>query len=127
MVNGQWKLEIGKWKVESGLRIPMMTQDILIPVFESTERKSPAVVAIFNLCATIVGGGVLSLPLAFSKCGIILGTVLMIIAGIVTERSLYLLCICARTTGATSYGEVGKVAFGKYMEYFISLLLFVFF
>jgi amino acid permease len=100
--------------------------DILIPDFESPERKSPTVVAIFNLCATIVGGGVLSLPLAFSKCGIILGTLLMIVAAIVTERSLYLLCLCARITGATSYGEVGKAAFGKYMEYFISMVLFVF-
>ena len=100
--------------------------DILIPEFASAERKSQVVVAIFNLSATIVGGGVLSLPLAFSKCGVVLGTLLMIVAGIVTERSLYLLCLCARITGATSYGEVGKIAFGKYMEYFISLVLFVF-
>ncbi len=100
--------------------------DILIPEFESAKRESSIVVAIFNLSATIVGGGVLSLPLAFSKCGVILGTLLMIIAAIVTERSLYLLCLCARISGATSYGEVGKAAFGKYMEYFISLLLWIF-
>jgi amino acid permease len=103
-----------------------MTTDFLIPEFDSVKRQSSIVVAIFNLSATIVGGGVLSLPLAFSKCGIILGTLLMVIAAITTERSLYLVCICARITGATSYGEVGKVAFGKYMEYFISLLLSIF-
>jgi amino acid permease len=100
--------------------------DRLVPDFESPKRESPIVVAIFNLSATIVGGGVLSLPLAFSKCGIMLGSILMIVAALVTERSLYLLCLCARLTGATSYGEVGKVAFGIYMEYFISLLIFVF-
>ena len=100
--------------------------DLLVPDFDSSTRKSPIVVAIFNLSATIVGGGVLSLPLAFSKCGVILGSILMIVAAVVTERSLYLLCLCARQTGATSYGEVGKAAFGIYMEYFISLLIFVF-
>jgi amino acid permease len=90
--------------------------DVLVPDYDSPQRKSPLVVATFNLSATIVAGGVLSLPLAFAKCGIVVGTVLMIVAGIVTDRSLYLLCLCARQTGATSYGEVGKVAFGKYME-----------
>ena len=50
----------------------------------------------------------------------------MVVAAAVTERSLFLLCLCARITGATSYGEVGKADFGKYMEYFISLVLFVF-
>jgi len=100
--------------------------DLLVPDFESSNRKSPIVVAIFNLSSTIVGGGVLSLPLAFSKCGVVLGSILMIVAAVVTERSLYLLCLCARQTGATSYGEVGKAAFGIYMEYFISLLIFVF-
>ena len=84
------------------------------------------IVATFNLIATIVGGSVLSLPLAFARCGLILGTVLMIFAAVITDRSLFLLCLCARRTGATSYGEVGKAAFGQNMEYFISGLLFVF-
>lgn len=102
------------------------SSDHLDPKFDSSNRKSQMVVAIFNLSATIVGGGVLSLPLAFMKCGILLGSILMILAALVTERSLYLLCLCARRTGATTYGEVGKAAFGKHMEYFISLLLFFF-
>jgi amino acid permease len=93
-----------------------LTTEVLAPEYDSPQRKSPLVVATFNLTATIVGGGVLSLPLAFARCGVVLGTVLMIVAAIITDRSLYLLCLCARQTGATSYGEVGKVAFGKYME-----------
>eukprot|EP00980_Cylindrotheca_fusiformis_P016128 scaffold4790_cov98-Cylindrotheca_fusiformis.AAC.12 len=106
----------------------MMTSppDELIPDFESPKRQSNLVAATFNLSASIIGGGVLSIPLAFEKCGLILGSLLMLAAAIVTERSLYLLCLCARITGATSYGEVGKHAFGTSMEYFISLLLFVF-
>jgi amino acid permease len=103
-----------------------MKTDILVPSFSSKSRTTTLTSGTFNLSATIVGGGVLSLPLAFAKCGVVLGTLLMIFAAIVTDRSLYLMCLCARQTGAASYGEVGKAAYGKYMEYFISLLLFVF-
>jgi amino acid permease len=97
--------------------------DILVPEFQSPQRKSPLIVATFNLSATIIGGGVLSLPYAFSKTGLWLGVILMVTAAIITERSLYLLCLCARITGATSYGEVGEAAFGPWMEYLISFVL----
>ncbi|KAG7338066.1 transmembrane amino acid transporter [Nitzschia inconspicua] len=50
----------------------------------------------------------------------------MLLAAIITERSLYLLCLCARLTGATSYGEVGEAAFGPWMETFISFVLGIF-
>ncbi|KAL3913334.1 MAG: hypothetical protein SGILL_006534 [Bacillariaceae sp.] len=100
--------------------------DILVPSFDSPQRKSPLVVATFNLSATIIGGGVLSLPYAFSKTGLLLGILLMVIAAVITERSLYLLCLCSRLTGATTYGEVGEAAFGPWMEYFISGVLGIF-
>lgn len=104
----------------------MKVPDLLVPPFDSEERHSSRLVATFNLVATIVGGGVLSLPYAFQKCGVMLGTLLMIFAAVITDRSLYLLCLCARQTGVRTYGEVGKVAFGPWMETFISGLLFVF-
>ena len=100
--------------------------DILVPEFNSPQRKSTVVVAAFNLTATIMGGGVLSIPYAYSKSGIILGSLLMVVAAIITERALYLLCLCSRLTGAATYGEVGEAAFGKNMEYFISLILGIF-
>jgi len=100
--------------------------DLLVPSFDSDQRKSALLPATFNLVATIVGGGVLSLPLAFQKCGIGLATLLMIMAAVVTDFSLYLLCLCARQTGVGAYGEVGRRSFGKRLEWFISGLLFVF-
>jgi amino acid permease len=90
--------------------------DILVPEFNSPQRKSTVIVAAFNLTATIMGGGVLSIPYAYSKSGIILGSLLMVITAIITERSLYLLCLCSRLTGAATYGEVGEAAFGKNMD-----------
>lgn len=103
-----------------------MTNDTLTPHFTSKRRKSTIVAATFNLTATILGGGVLSLPLAFEKCGVVLGSLLMVVSMIITERSLFLLCICARISGATTYGEVGKAAFGTKGEYGISLILFIY-
>ena len=100
--------------------------DILVPKYDSPLRKTTTVVGIFNLTASIMGGGVLSIPYAFSKTGIILGALLMILAAIITERSMYLLCLCSRITGAKTFGEVGEAAFGKNMEYFISCLLSIF-
>ena len=76
--------------------------EILVPPFDSETRKSTLIPATFNLVATIVGGGVLSLPLAFQKCGIVLATVLMILSAVVTDFSLYLLCISARQTGVSA-------------------------
>lgn len=99
---------------------------VLKPPFSSDQRCSSMVVAIFNLVATIVGGGLLSVPLAFEKCGIILATFLMIFSAVATDRSLYLLCLCSQYTGATSFGEVGRKAFGPWMECLVSLLLFIF-
>ncbi len=83
-------------------------------------------IAGFNLTATIMGGGVLSIPYALSKTGVVLGFLLMVVAAITTERSMYLLCLCSRMTGAKTFGEVGEAAFGKNMEYFISCVLCVF-
>ena len=103
-----------------------MTASILNPPFDSELRRSPLLVATFNLVATIVGGGVLSLPLAFEKCGIVGATILMIFAATITAKSLLLLCSTARKTGATSFGGVGKDAFGAWMDTSISVLLFVF-
>lgn len=104
----------------------MTAEDILTPEYGSQTRKSTIVVAGFNLTASIMGGGVLSIPFAFSKTGIILGSILMFVAAIATERSMYLLCLCSRLTGAKTFGEVGEAAFGKNMEYFIACLLSVF-
>lgn len=102
------------------------SRNLLVPPFDAPSRQSNTAVAVFNLIATIVGGGVLSLPLAFAKLGIGLATCLMVVAAVVTDQSLYLLCLSARLTGATSYGEVGRVALGPAMETIMAVLLFVF-
>lgn len=81
---------------------PMLTSipslEMLVPSLDCHSRKTSLLAATFNLVATIVGGGVLSLPLSFSRAGLVWGTVLMIIAALITDFSLYILCefLCIR-------------------------------
>ena len=112
---------------ESLLASIINDEDQLLPPYDDTTRRhSTIIVSIFNLSATIVGGGILSVPLAMSKCGILLGSLLMIISVVITDKSLYLMCLCARQTRTQTFGEVGKAAFGSYMESTISVILFIF-
>jgi len=100
--------------------------ELLVPPHDSNLRKASLGVATFNLVATIVGGGVLSLPLAFARAGIVLASFMLLVAAIITEFSLYLLCSCARRTGSTSYMEIARCAFGEVAELGMSVLLWLF-
>jgi amino acid permease len=100
--------------------------EFLNPEFYSKTRKSSPLSAIFNLVATVCGGGVLTLPIAFSRAGIIPSTILMIFSAYITDFAMYILCAAARRTGGRSYGDVARLAFGAKAEIFITLLLFTF-
>ena len=133
------------------------TDIIVVPdtTFDYSHQTDPAhgtssmLVATFNLVATIVGGGVLSVPFAFAKCGGALwGVLWMTLAAGLTDQSCLMLCWCARppevvlsTTAIhpdvlpvlpttpqllSSYGQVGKAAFGPLLEVAISAVIFVF-
>ena len=101
-------------------------QDHLAPPYASPERLSNLFVASFNLIATIVGGAVLSLPIAFAKCGIFFTTLSMILSAYMTYISLVMLCYSSRRSGGSSYGEVVRSAFGEKAEEAVSWILFVF-
>eukprot|EP00577_Skeletonema_sp_RCC1716_P007079 CAMPEP_0113376668 /NCGR_PEP_ID=MMETSP0013_2-20120614/2750_1 /TAXON_ID=2843 ORGANISM="Skeletonema costatum, Strain 1716" /NCGR_SAMPLE_ID=MMETSP0013_2 /ASSEMBLY_ACC=CAM_ASM_000158 /LENGTH=561 /DNA_ID=CAMNT_0000258761 /DNA_START=89 /DNA_END=1774 /DNA_ORIENTATION=- /assembly_acc=CAM_ASM_000158 len=107
-------------------------QDHLAPPFSASQsgddsnRPSSLLVGTFNLIATIIGGGVLSLPIAFQKCGIFTTTLFMLTSAYMTYMSLITLCYSSRRCGGSSYGEVVRSAFGERMEEGVSWLLFIF-
>ena len=101
-------------------------QDHLAPPFDSDQRPSTLLVGAFNLIATIIGGGVLSLPIVFKKCGVVVTTVAMMLSAGMTYMSLVMLCYCSRRGGGSSYGEVMRSAFGARMEEAVSWLLGVY-
>ena len=104
--------------------------DNLVPSFDASERKLSVMASTFSLVASSFGaGGAIFLPLAFEKFGtinIVPSFLSMIIIAYLTDRSLYLLCLCARRSGVASHGEVARVAFGRTMEKAVFALVFVF-
>eukprot|EP00551_Chaetoceros_affinis_P009150 CAMPEP_0203681346 /NCGR_PEP_ID=MMETSP0090-20130426/42457_1 /ASSEMBLY_ACC=CAM_ASM_001088 /TAXON_ID=426623 /ORGANISM="Chaetoceros affinis, Strain CCMP159" /LENGTH=749 /DNA_ID=CAMNT_0050549797 /DNA_START=8 /DNA_END=2254 /DNA_ORIENTATION=- len=114
------------WPTTEELLAKHPSLEFLNPEFYSSTRKSSPISAIFNLVATVCGGGVLTLPIAFSRAGIIPSTVLMIFSAIITDFAMYILCSCARRTGGRSYGDVARLAFGAKAEFFVTVFLFVF-
>ena len=86
---------------------------MLTPALDHPSRTGTRSSAIFNLIATMVGGGVLSLPYALAKAGVVLGLVYLLIAAGLSAYSIRLLLSCSRRSGATSYEEVALKAFGR--------------
>uniref|UniRef100_A0A7S4VL45 Amino acid transporter transmembrane domain-containing protein n=2 Tax=Ditylum brightwellii TaxID=49249 RepID=A0A7S4VL45_9STRA len=100
--------------------------ELLNPTHNSSLRKSSPFIAMLNLVATVCGGGVLSLPLAFARAGIIPASILMVLSALMTDFGIYILCSCARRTGGKSYSDVACAAFGRLAEVFTTTIISAF-
>ncbi|GMI23358.1 hypothetical protein TeGR_g4161 [Tetraparma gracilis] len=98
----------------------------ILPPPSSSARITSSVSASFNLLATVIGGGVLSLPFAYAASGLVLTTVFVLLAACMGSFSLYILCSCARRTGGVTYGDVVRRAFGPRAELGLQLTLATF-
>lgn len=97
----------------------------LVPSSGSSRRKASIAAATFNMTATIVGGGVLSIPLSCARAGVLPFTVLMIASAAATDFSLYVLVSSSRRCGSTSFGHVARSAYGPALEVASTLLIFL--
>ena len=105
--------------------------------FDHDRRKQPAKVGVFNLIATMyvfvfvcmylcmikilmfvkinidinirIGGGVLSLPFAVAKCGIVLGLIFLFLSALASLFSFDVLISASRRTGAMTYQQIGML------------------
>ena len=84
----------------------------LSPAFHSPARVGTVRSAVFNLVSTILGGGMLSIPFAFARAGLVGGAVLLCAVALAAHQSVDALISCARRTGAASYADVAQLAFG---------------
>eukprot|EP00939_MAST-03C_sp_MAST-3C-sp1_P003330 g3330.t1 len=99
--------------------------DHVSPAFGHVSRKMKKHSAVFSLVSTILGGGVLSLPYAMSKTGVIGGPLLIIICAAISDFSLDLLLLSARYGSAVeTFEEVAKKAFGRRAQIMTVFLLF---
>ena len=104
----------GGGDVKAERRDRSSTEDIffITPPMNSPSRRGTKSSSVVNLVATMIGGGVLSLPYAISRGGVVAGTLFLLLSSILSAFSLGLLISCARRTGAQSYQDVAAAAFG---------------
>ena len=88
------------------------TNDVMVPPEDSESRQGTIWTSSTALALTLAGSCAVEAPYAFQKCGLFWGTLLFGLLAVATERSLHLLCICARKTGSNSYGTLARSACG---------------
>lgn len=79
--------------------------------------------AVFNLATTVIGAGIMALPATMKVLGIILGTIMIVVMGIVAEVSIELLVRYFVESKANTYGEVVQNALGKQAKIFSEICI----
>ncbi|KAK9066300.1 hypothetical protein SSX86_013624 [Deinandra increscens subsp. villosa] len=69
--------------------------------------------AVFNLTTTVIGAGIMALPAAMKVLGLIVGVLMILVMGVLSEISVELLVRFTAQCKALSYGEIVQQALGK--------------
>lgn len=93
---------------------------------EGKKEGSSLAAASFNYVNSIVGSGIIGMAFALNQAGILLGLILIIGLGMVTDYSLIILIRSSLISGTNSYQGVMKAAFGKVGYSVLSLLQFIY-
>jgi hypothetical protein len=91
---------------------------------KDVEHKSTIVGCSSNLINAIVGSGIVGLPFAVKEAGSCAGIALVILCGLLTEKSLRLLIETAKHAHVPSYETVAEAAFGKSGFLFVAISTF---
>eukprot|EP01038_Epipyxis_sp_PR26KG_P012340 gene12340-16551_t len=76
--------------------------------------------ATFNFVNSIIGAGILGIPLAIQQCGLIMGVLLLSVVAYLVYRSVLILIECGIKTGKYDLEELSESLFGR-NGYFIAL------
>lgn len=71
--------------------------------------------SVFNLISTMLGGGVLSIPYALEKSGLVIGIILLAVTSVASSTSLYMLVDCVKfcPPNQRSFADIAAKAFGR--------------
>lgn len=67
----------------------------------------------FNITNSLLGGGTLSLPYVFAKCGVVTATTLLLLTASLTIFSLHIICTLSEKYGCSTYSEVIERTLGR--------------
>ncbi|XP_060199284.1 amino acid transporter AVT6A-like [Lycium barbarum] len=70
--------------------------------------------AVFNLSSTIVGAGIMALPATLKQLGAIPGVIVIVLAAVLTEKSIEMLLRFTKASKAVSYSGLAGDAFGGF-------------
>ncbi|KAG9455563.1 hypothetical protein H6P81_000071 [Aristolochia fimbriata] len=110
------KFSIEPISLEDGQDEILDVEDDDFPLIQEEEPSSsgsgiPG--AVFNLTTSIIGAGIMALPATMKVLGVILGALLIVVMGIISEFSIELLVRLSVLRKASSYGEVVESALGR--------------
>jgi sodium-coupled neutral amino acid transporter 11 len=89
------------------------------------EHKSSLAGCVANLMNAIVGSGIVGIPYAIRQAGLLAGILLVVLAAILTEKSLRLLVATAKYTKTSTYETAMESAFGIFGFRFVTANMFV--
>ena len=101
------------------------SQEYVFPPLTHPSRQASLRSSIFSLVSTIIGGGVLSLPYAFSQCGLVFSLLLLALIALASDFSIYILISASRRQqSSTSYPSLIRCTFGPRAATLTLALLF---
>ncbi|CAM8948373.1 unnamed protein product [Rhodiola kirilowii] len=83
------------------------------PAIIEAKSSSGIAGAVFNLTTSIIGAGIMALPATMKVLGLVLGFLLIIFVGILSEISVEMLVRYSVLSKSSSYGEVVQHALGR--------------
>ena len=100
--------------------------EYVYPPLADPSRQASLSSSIFSLVSTIIGGGVLSLPYAFSQCGLLFSFLILALIAVASDFSIYILISASRRQrSSSSYPNLIRCAFGPRAATLCLVLLFL--
>ena len=78
-----------------------------------------------QIANTIMGAGILSIPIIMRYLGILLGSIFIIFLALSTIYSVYILIRCHQITGKNGYSMFGKITMGKFGSMLIKIIIII--
>ena len=91
----------------------------------SKSGRDSSTTAGIQIANTIMGAGILSIPLMMSYLGILLGAVLLLFLAVLTIYSVYILMRCHQITGKSGYSMFGKITMGTIGSILVKIVIIV--
>jgi len=78
-----------------------------------------------QIANTIMGAGILSIPIIMRYLGILLGSIFIVFLALSTIYSVYILIRCHQITGKNGYSMFGKITMGKFGSMLIKIIIII--